>query len=364
MPSRRKSPKKSSGVQPDYYRTEDAQDSPNLPSRKAVKPTPSKYKHKIGYKEQNRKSPPARKKSTNSSPSESSYEEESESEEEDVIDDPRKKKSTNMISNRWERGRQEGRTKNDGNDDDIENKNNTSSQKIADTKVSGRARQEERTNDDDVDEDDVENETNSPEMEVSNIRRRIWERENDRNDIDDIDDDSAHGVSRHNENKRKRDDDEDYDEQGGSQINEMTKKDGEITKLKRTIKTLESKIKDMQRTSMGTPSRDKTGWKGEEFVFVKEVNDFCRDRLYPKEKFLRKNWKEYLPDDTRSLYSVSMKHLSIPEGSDKRDIWERVIVPSIRDKYQSMRCNMNNKIKSIYLSMRNLLVYANTYPTY
>jgi hypothetical protein len=338
MPSRRKSPRKSSGVGPDYYRTEDAQDSPNLPSRKAVKPTPSKYKHKIGYKEKITKSPPERKKSTNKSPSESSYEEESESEEEDVIDDPRKKKSTNMISN-------------------------TSNRKLSATKVSERARREERTNDDDEDEDDVENEKNSPEVEVSNIRRRIWERENDRNDIDDIDDDSAHGVSRHNENKRKRDDD-DYYELGGSQINEMTKKDGEITKLKRTIKTLESKIKDMQRTSMGTPSRDKTGWKGEEFVFVKEVNDFCRDRLYPKEKFLRKNWKEYLPDDTRSLYSVSMKHLSIPEGSDKRDIWERVIVPSIRDKYQSMRCNMNNKIKSVYLSMRNVLVYANTYPTY
>jgi hypothetical protein len=32
---------------------------------------------------------------------------------------------------------------------------------------------------------------------------------------------------------------------------------------------------------------------------------------------------------------VCMKHLSIPEGSDKRDIWDRVIVPSIRDKYQS-----------------------------
>ena len=362
MPSRRKSPRKSSGVRPDYYRTEDAQDSPNLPSRKAVKPTPSKYKHKIGYKERNRKSPPERKKSTNSSPSESSYEEESESEDEEAIDDTRKKKSTDMIANRWERGRQEGRTKNDGNDDEIEDENNTSSRKLAATKVSGCARREERTNDDDVDEDDVENETNSPEMEVSKIRRRIWDNENDRNDIDDIDDDSEHGGSRHNENKRKRDDDK--DEQGGSQINEMTKKDGEITKLKRTIKTLESKIKDMQRTSMGTPSRDKTGWKGEEFVFVKEVNDFCRDRLYPKEKFLRKNWKEYLPDDTRSLYSVCMKHLSIPEGSDKRDIWERVIVPSIRDKYQSMKCNMNNKIKSIYLSMRNLLVYANTYPTY
>jgi len=47
-----------------------------------------------------------------------------------------------------------------------------------------------------------------------------------------------------------------------------------------------------------------------------------------------------------------MKHLSIPEGSDKREIWDRVIVPLIREKYQGMRCNMNNKIKSIYMSMR------------
>ena len=106
MPSRRKSPRKSLGVRPDYYRTEDDQDSPNVTSRKAVKPTPSKYKHKIGYKKRNRKSPPARKKSTNSS--ESLYEEESESEDEEkglAIDDIRKKKSTKMVSTRWERGR-------------------------------------------------------------------------------------------------------------------------------------------------------------------------------------------------------------------------------------------------------------------
>jgi hypothetical protein len=114
---------------------------------------------------------------------------------------------------------------------------------------------------------------------------------------------------------------------------------------------------DMQSTSRAT-SRDKTGWKREELIFIKDVNDFCRDRLYPKEKFPRKNWQEYLPYDTRSLYSVCMKFLSIPKGSDKKDIWYRVIVPSIRDTYQSMKCNMNNKIKSMYLSMRYLLEYA------
>ena len=154
-----------------------------------------------------------------------------------------------------------------------------------------------------------------------------------------------------NKKKRKKNDDDDSD-QGGSVTNEMRIKDDEIAKLKRTVKSLETKIKDMRRTSSST-GRDKTGWTGEELMFVKEINDYCRDKLYPKMKFLPKNWQEYLPDDSRSLHTVCMKYLSIPEGSDKREIWDRVIVKSIRDKYQGMRGNMNNKIKSIYMSMTN-----------
>ncbi len=93
MPSRRKSPRKSSGMRPDYYRSDDDQDNPNITSRKAANPPPLKHRHKIGYKERYRKSPLARKKSTNSSP-ESSYEEESESEGKEkglAIDDISKK---------------------------------------------------------------------------------------------------------------------------------------------------------------------------------------------------------------------------------------------------------------------------------
>jgi hypothetical protein len=40
----------------------------------------------------------------------------------------------------------------------------------------------------------------------------------------------------------------------------------------------------------------------------------------------------------------------IPEGADKEDIWERVIVPSVVRKYQHMKCNLNNDIKSLYMS--------------
>jgi hypothetical protein len=45
----------------------------------------------------------------------------------------------------------------------------------------------------------------------------------------------------------------------------------------------------------------------------------------------------------------------IPEGADERDIWERVIVPLIMRKYQSMKCNINNDIKSIYMGMMKCL---------
>ena len=116
----------------------------------------------------------------------------------------------------------------------------------------------------------------------------------------------------------------------------------------------------MQNKS-SVPSQDKTGWTGEEINFVKDINDFCKDRLYPKEKFLRYNWQEYLQNYWRSLYSVCMKHLLIPKGSDPREIWGRVIIPAVRDKYQSIKSNMNNKIKSSYMSMRILFECVKQY---
>ena len=36
-----------------------------------------------------------------------------------------------------------------------------------------------------------------------------------------------------------------------------------------------------------------------------------------------------MPDKKNSLYSLCMRHLIIPKGADKKDIWDRVIVPSV-----------------------------------
>ena len=78
MPSRkRKSPRKNSGMRPDYYGTDGDQDSWEITSGKTGMKPPSKKRHRIGYKEVlTKKSAPARKNSSESSFESSAYEEE------------------------------------------------------------------------------------------------------------------------------------------------------------------------------------------------------------------------------------------------------------------------------------------------
>ena len=62
-----------------------------------------------------------------------------------------------------------------------------------------------------------------------------------------------------------------------------------------------------------------------------------------------------MPDKKNSFNSLCMRHLKIPEGADKNDIWDREIVHSVLRKYQHMKCNLNNDIKSLYMSMKTCL---------
>ncbi len=64
-----------------------------------------------------------------------------------------------------------------------------------------------------------------------------------------------------------------------------------------------------------------------------------------KSKFLGGGWQNYERDKRNSLSSMCLRRLSLPEGSDTKDIWERVIVPTIQMKYVNIKGNMNNDIK-------------------
>ena len=97
-------------------------------------------------------------------------------------------------------------------------------------------------------------------------------------------------------------------------------------------------------------------WSGEEINFSDSVNTFVQVFLFSRYKFLREGWQNYQPDKKNSLYLMCLRILSLPEGSNRDDIWERVIVPSIQMKYVNIKGNMNNDLKKIYLSMMYFLM--------
>ena len=130
----------------------------------------------------------------------------------------------------------------------------------------------------------------------------------------------------------------------------LLKKIEEKDKIIRSLELELSKSKVTARMNK-TKVRENLKWTGEETNFSESVNHFCRNFLFPKFKFLKDGWKEILPDQKNSFYSLCMRHLIIPEGADQEDIWNRVIVPTVMRKYQHMKCNLNNKIKSLYMSM-------------
>ncbi len=53
--------------------------------------------------------------------------------------------------------------------------------------------------------------------------------------------------------------------------------------------------------------------------------------------------------------ALCLRKLSLPEGSDTDDIWERVIVPLIQMKNVNIKGNMNNDLKKIYMGMSCVL---------
>ena len=139
-------------------------------------------------------------------------------------------------------------------------------------------------------------------------------------------------------------------------------------KLKKDIADKEKRIKKLELELArykiagaklnNTQVWEELRWTGEETNFAETVNNFCKNFLFKRVQFLKDKWQSYLPERYNIVYSGCMRHLKIPEGSDERDIWERVIVPSVARKYQNMKCNLNNDIKLIHMSMKLDVLFA------
>ncbi len=121
------------------------------------------------------------------------------------------------------------------------------------------------------------------------------------------------------------------DSVGKHSIKELLKKIEEKDSKIRSLELELSKLKVTSRMNK-TKVQEELKWTGEETNFAEMVNHFCRNFLFSKFKFLKDRWKEILPDKKNSLYLLCVRHLMIPKETDERDIWERVIVPSIMRK--------------------------------
>jgi hypothetical protein len=74
-----------------------------------------------------------------------------------------------------------------------------------------------------------------------------------------------------------------------------------------------------------------------------------KNYLFPRYKFLKKGWMEFSrKSDSLSEFAVRKMESSISSSSEYRDLWERVICPTIRNKYVTIRCNLTNEIRATY----------------
>jgi hypothetical protein len=105
-----------------------------------------------------------------------------------------------------------------------------------------------------------------------------------------------------------------------------------IDKKDKKIRSLELEISKSEIANRHNKRKvwEEYQWTGEVTNFAKLFNHFCKNFLFPRYEFLKDGWQDVLQERPTSLYLLCMQKLKIPEGADKRDVWERVIVLSIR----------------------------------
>ena len=87
----------------------------------------------------------------------------------------------------------------------------------------------------------------------------------------------------------------------------------------------------------------------EEASLAQAVVHMCKAYLFPRFKFLRGKWYEYDRDKQGGFCKMVMNQLpNLLRCNDAEEIWDRVVVPSIKLKYQTLRNNINSVVRGRY----------------
>jgi hypothetical protein len=63
----------------------------------------------------------------------------------------------------------------------------------------------------------------------------------------------------------------------------------------------------------------------------------------------KKGWMDFSEKaDSLSSFVKQKMGASVPKSSEYRDLWDRVICPTIGNKYITIRCNLTNDIRATY----------------
>ena len=79
------------------------------------------------------------------------------------------------------------------------------------------------------------------------------------------------------------------------------------------------------------------------------MSNWVKTYLFPRYKFLNDGWMAY-DKKGESLSSFVQRKMNMDNEDDYQDLWERVISPTIQQKYVTIRCNLNNDVRKAYKS--------------
>jgi hypothetical protein len=119
----------------------------------------------------------------------------------------------------------------------------------------------------------------------------------------------------------------------------------------RVIKKLKVELKLSKSPGRNTKQKIRLDyqWDREDANLADKVLDWVKTYLFPRCKFLKRGWMEFSKKwDSLSAFVKRKMESSIPSTSDYRDLWERVICPTIQNKYMRIGCNLMNDIRMTY----------------
>ena len=155
------------------------------------------------------------------------------------------------------------------------------------------------------------------------------------------------------------DDDESYEDERDydDEVDPMVRGDTTVStwmmarckELERENKRLEMELRVLKSNDRKTKRqlRIDYDWNGEEANLSDKVSNWVKTYLFARYKFLKVGWMEYSTDKD-SLPSFVQRKMNMTDVDDFETMWERVIRPTMQQKYVTVRCNLNNEIRKAY----------------